>query len=462
MTAGTPRTVNPRPWENRPARLPAGVTAAAGAGIGTGAGYLICTGVFLAISRFHQQIGILNTIRAPMIVTLLAAVALLASTRRWRPGDIAQHWIPKYIGVIALFAVAGIPFAINRTRSLMFVTDAFSRTLLLAVMAWALARTPAGARQLARAIAFSGFVASVLALYRGRIDNEGRLAGAATYDSNDLALVLVLCLPLVLWWILDKTNRLRYFGFAFLLPMLFAIMKTGSRGGFLGLAAILVAFVVVGGAGIVPHARRYAIVVAVAAVASIPFLPSTYMERITSMANYQDDYNSTSPRGRIQIWKRGMGYMVTHPVFGVGIDNFPVAEGRLSDAALARQAGEGLKWSAAHNSFVQLAAELGIIPGVLFILLVLKTAITLLKRGKALIASRAPDLLTPLLGLCFVGYGVGGFFLSFAYYDIVYFLFALATALLMSPASGGQPAAARPRPMRGQVPVQPQLARYGR
>jgi putative inorganic carbon (HCO3(-)) transporter len=66
--------------------------------------------------------------------------------------------------------------------------------------------------------------------------------------------------------------------------------------------------------------------------------------------------------GRIEIWKRGMGYMFEHPIFGIGVDNFKSAEGR-SDIILERQArGQGTKWSVAHSSWVQIGAELGI-PG---------------------------------------------------------------------------------------------------
>ena len=55
------------------------------------------------------------------------------------------------------------------------------------------------------------------------------------------------------------------------------------------------------------------------------------------------------------------------PLYGVGIDNFSVAEGRHPDAQAMLARGKGVKFSTAHSIWVQTGAELGI-PGVLILL----------------------------------------------------------------------------------------------
>jgi len=56
-----------------------------------------------------------------------------------------------------------------------------------------------------------------------------------------------------------------------------------------------------------------------------------------------------------------MGYMVARPFLGVGANAFPQAEGRFSAYGRERQAaGRGVRWAAAHNSFVQVGAEPGV------------------------------------------------------------------------------------------------------
>jgi O-antigen ligase len=272
-----------------------------------------------------------------------------------------------------------------------------------------------------------------LALWRGRHDGSGRLLAAATYDPNDMALILNVAMPLALWWFYDRGSRGRFLGLAVLPLLVYVSFEANSRGGFLGLGAILVAFLYIGMSGRVQRLRKVALTTVILTVLAIPVLPSSVLERITSIAD-SGDYNMNSPRGRWNIWKRGLGYAATHPLTGVGIANFSTAEGHLSDEAAAR-GGSGWKWSTAHNSYLQALAELGFAGGIIFFLLIGRTA-------KTLITWRAPprpggqadplvDLLPPFLGMSFAGYAVSGFFLSFAYTDCAYYLLALALATLM-------------------------------
>ena len=61
----------------------------------------------------------------------------------------------------------------------------------------------------------------------------------------------------------------------------------------------------------------------------------------------------TSNSGRIYIWKQSLESVIASPVFGVAIGNYPVILNQ--DVSLAK-AG-----SSAHNLFLQIAAEIGLI-----------------------------------------------------------------------------------------------------
>jgi O-antigen ligase len=139
------------------------------------------------------------------------------------------------------------------------------------------------------------------------------------------------------------------------------------------------------------------------------------MSTITS----DSDYNHTSETGRLQIWSRGIGYMLDNPVLGVGPGNFQTAEGTLSPLAQRQQFGIGVRWNAPHNSFVQVGAELGI-PGVLLYVAVI---------GSAFRALRGSAALTPALTASLLGFVVGSFFLSLAYSEMLYTLVALSVAV---------------------------------
>ena len=78
---------------------------------------------------------------------------------------------------------------------------------------------------------------------------------------------------------------------------------------------------------------------------------------LDSRIQLQDDWT-----GRQQVSERGkLGYLAVNPITGIGIDNFPRAEGTMSDRAKAQAADRslaGIKWSAAHNSFLEVTSRL--------------------------------------------------------------------------------------------------------
>jgi O-antigen ligase len=144
------------------------------------------------------------------------------------------------------------------------------------------------------------------------------------------------------------------------------------------------------------------------------------------------DYNHTEETGRMQIWRRGVGYMLQFPVFGVGAGNFNAAEGTLSPFAERQQYGRGVKWNAAHNSYVQIGAELGI-PGLLFFAGMIASAFAALRRsnrqrGAADRAHPGPEM-AQAIAASLTGFVVGAFFLSLAYSEILFTLMALSVAL---------------------------------
>jgi O-antigen ligase len=92
------------------------------------------------------------------------------------------------------------------------------------------------------------------------------------------------------------------------------------------------------------------------------------------------DYNRTDESGRMQIWRRGIGYMFQNPVFGVGRGNFQAAEGMLSvlrrpSAAGGLVFGGTLRTTAIYRS----GAELGI-PGLVIFIGMIASTFAMLRR----------------------------------------------------------------------------------
>ncbi len=92
-----------------------------------------------------------------------------------------------------------------------------------------------------------------------------------------------------------------------------------------------------------------------------------------------------------------------------------------------------MRWNAAHNSFIQIGAELGI-PGLVLFVAVIASAFGALYRSggneSALAgAGQSHRQLTQALTASLLGFVVGSLFLSLAYSEVLYMLIALAVGL---------------------------------
>ena len=161
------------------------------------------------------------------------------------------------------------------------------------------------------------------------IGSDGRLSGGAHYDANDLALMLVATIPLAIYFLRPGVAiAKRLFALASLALFIELIIKSGSRGGFIALISVAVYIIIAFRA--IPLRVRLGAVAGAALIMTV-FGSAAYWQMMQTLRNPQDDYNMTSPVGRKAIWKRGVGYMLTHPLIGTGANTFEQAEGSLSE-----------------------------------------------------------------------------------------------------------------------------------
>jgi O-antigen ligase len=138
-----------------------------------------------------------------------------------------------------------------------------------------------------------------------------------------------------------------------------------------------------------------------------------------SITNLEDDYNTTAETGRKAVWRRGRGYIREKPLLGVGLGNFPIAEGQALEAANSRG-----KWSAAHNAYVQAFAELGLPGGTLLILIIVSGSVVGVRFARGVrfgdeIVTR-PEYIASV-----ASYSVSAIFLSHAYFSPYFALVGL-------------------------------------
>ena len=265
------------------------------------------------------------------------------------------------------------------------------------------------------------------------------------FDANDLGMVMVMNIPLAALCAESSRGLPRWVALGVIFASLGVITLTGSRGAFLGLAAVSTCLFFV--LRRVPIYRRVASVAALV-LGVVMFAPAAYWTQMSTMLRPSEDYNAKAEIGRVAIAKRGFGYMRERPFSGVGINNFARAEGSRSGRAASK---DGNRWIAPHNTFVQVGVELGFAGLTLWVALLYASSFSLFRLGRklrqySLPESRFLEQCCRYVPVATIGFVVCSTFLSHAYSPPGHCLFAIAAGLHLT----GRTAVRQGRHVRGR------------
>jgi O-antigen ligase len=208
-----------------------------------------------------------------------------------------------------------------------------------------------------------------------------------------------------------------------------ASLLTGSRSGVIALGAVLVAAILFGGrwrAGAVVAA----ILVAVAATAFVAFYaPPEVRERITQTSPGE----VSSDEGRVTIWQVGWRMVEDEPLRGIGVGNFSgsAIDYVLEPGLLTRTDQIIDTPKVAHNIYLHVLAELGVVGLALFLAILgfcLRCAHRAARRFRALGDERMEIVARALL-IAMIGVLVSDFFASEQFSKVLWLLLALGPAL---------------------------------
>ena len=196
-------------------------------------------------------------------------------------------------------------------------------------------------------------------------------------DPNMLASVLVVGIIMALTLALDRTRsaplRIGCVGVALL--SMSAVFATASRGGIVALAAALFAAVALGG----PLRPRFALAAVTVVVVGVG-----YFAIFASAAQVDRLSVSDGGAGRTDIWKIGWRMVEANPVHGVGAGNFPVSSIHylLEPGAILRDEFIVDRPAVAHNMYLEVLAELGVVGLTLFLTFILISLSTGIKAAR--------------------------------------------------------------------------------
>jgi O-antigen ligase len=429
----------------------------------------------MTLSRIHQHFGIIARLRPALLLAVGALVYALMNPRYLNTGKLFEHWPAKVILGLTIMACLSVPFGLSIGNSVMFILTHYSKVLIFAFLLIAAMRSVRDLYLFVWGFVISSGILVWMAwfVFGLRKGSSGvRLSHLYTWDANDVGCILLTALPLTLLTYQSSRGRGRILSLIIMAGIGATIARTGSRGAFLGSLVVGVALLLLL-RQISPVKRLLFVVIAGSAL--VLTAPEGYWDQMRTMTSPKEDYNWNSAYGRREVWKRGIGYMFSSPLLGIGVDNFQHAEGSLSWVVenYEESGGRGkIKWSAAHNSFLQAGAELGIPGLILFTWLVFGGVFALprLRRRRLRGWARGdPEQrfiynATLYLPVSLIGFAVTSFFLSFAYIEIVYILAAYVTGVYVAVDAKQRelglnraPATRPPRPGRVRPPAWRQM-----
>ena len=269
---------------------------------------------------------------------------------------------------------------------------------------------------LAGSIGFYGFKGGLFTLATGGSYRVWGPDGSFIEGNNEVALALVIIIPLIRFLQMTTPRRLVKHGLTAVM-VLCAVASLGSqsRGALLALGAM--------GAVMWWRSDSKAVVgvlLVVVGVALIGFMPDSWMNRMETIGDYEED---GSAMGRINAWYMAWN-LATHNFFGgsFGIYNLET---------FSRYAPNPTDVHAAHSIYFQVLGEQGFAGLLIFLciwFMVWGSAGRMRKQGLKQPQTKWVSDLGSMVQVSLAGYAVGGAFLSLAYFDLPYNLLILVVA----------------------------------
>jgi O-antigen ligase len=382
---------------------------------------------------------------APLRIALLAAALAVATYlfdrfihRRPILRITREMWIA--LG-LAGWAVVTVPLSYWPGGSVSFLIDVYFKTLAVFWLLTCVVNTVSRLRLtfwclslMAVPIAMSA-VGNFLSgeFLRDGVSRIGGYDAPLTENPNDLALTLNLILPLsVALLFTTRSPAVRAALLALIGLDAIAIIATFSRAGFLTLAVTCATYL---WALIKRQKHGWAFCAIVLALVALPLLPSSYIERLSTITDIEGDPTG-SAQERWTDTLAAVKYVVHHPIVGAGVGM----------NALALNEKRGATWKEIHNVYLQYAVELGL-PGLALFLLLLTGCI----RGahhaqRRATGAQAPEDLFYLaegIRISLVAFAVAAFFHPSGYHFYFYYIAGLA---VVAKTIGDADCADRPAP----------------
>ncbi len=244
----------------------------------------------------------------------------------------------------------------------------------------------------------------------------GYRPGWVAGDPNMFCASALIVLPVMFYPLRHSVRSWQRAGVASCLGVtLIAFVMAGSRGGFIGLVCMLLWHL--------RDTRRRLIAIAVCVVIVVLCLVSPYSPLDRLLKPTASDIESSNIR--LQLWSVSGKIFADHPIFGIGLWNFPKYMHRYLHP------GVDLDFVVPHNTYLEALVELGAIGLLLFVAVLGLSVLNLGRMRMAAIAAKDEYLaaLTGSLSSGLIGFAVAALFLSAKHAKLFWFAVFISACL---------------------------------
>ncbi len=200
--------------------------------------------------------------------------------------------------------------------------------------------------------------------------SRANVAAAQGGGANYLAMTFVMALPLLYFRYLHGSSRERKFAFWVAPFMLFGIMGTGSRGGFLTMFIIMILMSIRSK----QKAKGFATIFAMILI-FVVITPPKKWERFMTTFETSNQKRGFAANSRLDLWKAGWQMFLESPITGVGLDNYQLLSPRYTGYFGGKspipyrpelEGTKGHRGFVAHSTWFQTLADGGLVTSVPF------------------------------------------------------------------------------------------------
>ena len=356
---------------------------------------------------------------------LLAALATLIGCivrqePRRLPMTSTQILILGYAGLITLNSVFALVPAHVEMHGYIPLMKSLGFVLLAGALLTSRRRLHAVIWIMVVSIGYYGVRGGVFTLLTGGDDHVYGPANTFIGDNNQLAVALLMTIPLMNYLRLHTLHRTVRIGLvAAMVLSLLAVVATYSRGGLIALAAM--------GARFWWNGKNRAanfLLIGLVLVAAIGFMPAEWQARMFTILHF---HHSNSANDRLTIWREAVGIALHNPLTGGGFQATAIPSVLHRYFPLAHQ-------RATHSIWFEVLGDQGF--PALMMWIALNVNGLLMARRVAREAGTDPSLawlgdLGRMVEVSIIAFMVGGSLLSLAYYDYFFMLLTVVSSAFL-------------------------------